>query len=55
MDNYQIALRLDVHDTKGQMLKSWKGFNADINDVINRDPYKTMYAKDHLEVFIESL
>jgi hypothetical protein len=55
MDNYQIALRLEVHDTKGQMLKSWKSFNADINDVINRDPYKTMFAKDHLEVFIESL
>jgi hypothetical protein len=55
MDDYLIALRLEVHDTKGQMLKSWQSFNGDINDVINRDPYKTMFAKDHLEVFIEKL
>ena len=54
MDNYQIALRLEVHSTKKQMLKSWSQY-SDMKDLMKRDPYKTMFAKDHLEVFIESL
>lgn len=54
MDNYLIALNLEIRDTKRQMLKTMKEYIA-ITDLMKKDPYKTMYAKDHLEVFIEQL
>ena len=54
MDNYQIALNLEIRDTKRQMLKSMKDY-IDISDLMKKDPFKTMFVKDHLEVFIESL
>ena len=54
MDDYLIALNLEIRDTKRQMLKSWKQY-MDMNDLMKKDPYKTMFAKDHLEVFIEQL
>lgn len=54
MDNYQIALRMEIHSTKKDMLKSFARY-GEIKDLMVKDPYKTMYAKDHLEVFIEQL
>lgn len=55
MDNYKIALQTDIHDTKKDMIKLCKISNIDINNYFDKDPYKTMYNKDHLEVFIEHL
>jgi len=49
-----IALNLEIRDTKRDMLKSMSQY-IDISDLMKKDPYKRMYAKDHLEVFIEQL
>lgn len=54
MDDYLFALNREIHETRKQMLKSWSNF-ADMKDLMVKDPYKTMFAKDHLEVFIEQI
>lgn len=54
MDNYLIALRLEIRVTKRQMLKSWTDI-SNMKNYLDKDPYKTMFAKDHLEVFIEKI
>jgi hypothetical protein len=54
MDDYKYALMMEIRDTKRQMLKSWSNY-MDMTELMKKDPYKRMFAKDHLEVFIENL
>ena len=54
MDDYLFALNREIHETRKQMLKSWSQY-SDMTELMKKDPYKRMFAKDHLEVFIESL
>lgn len=54
MDEYLFALNREIHETRKQMLKSLGDYD-EIKNLIIKDPYKRMFAKDHLEVFIEQL
>jgi hypothetical protein len=54
MDDYRYALMMEIRDTKRYMLKSWASY-IDMAELMKKDPYKRMFAKDHLEVFIEQL
>ncbi len=54
MDEYLFALNREIHETRKQMLKSWSSYD-EMKDLMVKDPYKRMFAKDHLEVFIEQL
>jgi len=51
IENYLYALKKEFHSTKREFLK----FTNDINLYKDKNPYKSFYAKDHLEVFIEKL
>ncbi len=54
MDNYNYAFTMDVRAAKRDMLKSAKEFSG-FSDFMKKNPYKSWFSKDHLEVFIESL
>ena len=54
MDDYFIALNLEFHSAKRDMIKTMKDYVA-ISDLMKKDPYKNHFAKDILEVFIEQL
>lgn len=55
MDDYLLALQLDIRDTKRDMLKIVKKWDNDISKYLIRNPYKNFNTKDHLEVFIEKI
>jgi hypothetical protein len=54
MDDYFIALTLEFRSAKKDMIKTMKEYTA-ISDLMKKDPYKSHFAKDILEVFIEQL
>jgi hypothetical protein len=55
MDDYLLALQLDIRDTKRYMLKTVKEWDGDISKYLTKNPYKNFNTKDHLEVFIEKI
>jgi len=54
MDNYNYAFTMGVRMAKRDMLKNTKEFSG-FSNFMKKDPYKSWFSKDHLEVFIESL
>ncbi|MFW6226356.1 MAG: hypothetical protein ACOC3V_05315 [bacterium] len=54
MDDYLIALKLEIKESRKGMLKFVKEY-SDINNYLNKDPFKHHYSRDHLEVFIEKI
>jgi hypothetical protein len=54
MDNYNYAFTMDVRAAKRDMLKTAKEFSG-FSDFMKKNPYKSWFSKDHLEVFIEKL